>query len=311
MKVLSAQSIKELALEMGVDTVGIAPARPVHNGELLREWLAMGYHAKMKYMERNLSVRLNPRELLPEAKSIIAVGVNYFPSMSELAQSEPLFKVAKYAWGEDYHIIVRKILENLRTSLIKLCPGLRGRICVDTAPFMDKYWAQAAGLGWQGKHTNLVSRHFGSWLLLGSLIIDHETDRYDEPHPDHCGTCDACVRACPTAALIAPHQLDAARCISYWTIESKDDKFPDIIKRNMQGWIFGCDLCLNACPFNRFQKPYRLDNFKRRAATAVLEKGDAINLSQIEFDLLTHNSALNRPGLSGIIRNIQATRRIF
>lgn len=304
MTLLSFSNIEELALEFGADVVGIAPAGPVDADDRLKEWLAKGFHGKMHYMERNISARLDPGELLPDAKSIISIGVNYYPAMPKLSGHQSPFNVAQYAWGEDYHIVLRKILGNLCSRLTQLYPDLRGRICVDTAPFMDKYWAQMAGLGWQGKHTNLVSRKFGNWLLLGNLIINVEPDKYSRPHTSHCGKCDACIKACPTGAIIAPHQLDATRCISYWTIESNADRFPDHINQNLQGWIFGCDLCISACPFNRFQEPHKLNNFNRRDAISILESGHAGSLSEKEFDLLFAGSPISRPGFFGIRRNI-------
>ncbi len=310
MTLLSSTNIEKMALELGADVVGIAPAGPVNDGDRFKEWLASGFHGTMNYMERNVSARLNPTELLPDAKSIISIGVNYYPTMSDLSGRQSRFNVSKYAWGEDYHIVLRKILENLRSGLTQLCPNLRGRICVDTAPFMDKYWAQMAGLGWQGKHTNLASREFGSWLLLGNLIINIEADKYNNPHPNHCGKCNACIKACPTGAIIAPYQLDATRCISYWTIESRAERFPDYIIQNLQSCIFGCDLCISACPFNRFQKPHKLNNFDRRDAIHILECGDIDRLSGKDFDLLFAGSPISRPGLFGINRNINIARTI-
>ena len=307
--ILSSANIRRIALDLGADEVGFARVDNVHSERALKEWLALGYHGEMLYMERHLKLRLDPGQLLSGAKSIIAIAVNYYPTSDNNPGIGSSYLVAKYAWGFDYHIVLRKILEELRGALKEICNPLKGRICVDTAPFMDKYWAQMAGIGWQGKHTNLVSRHFGSWLLLGSLIIDHDLASYDAPHEDFCGKCTACIEACPTGAIIKPHQLDSRRCISYWTIESKQDQFPEFIRRNLNRSVFGCDLCINACPFNRFQKPHRLAEFDRTDMISILEHGNAAEYSQAEFDRLFKESPISRPGYSGILRNIRLAGR--
>ncbi|MCX6830079.1 MAG: tRNA epoxyqueuosine(34) reductase QueG [candidate division Zixibacteria bacterium] len=302
---LSANAIKRLALELGADTVGIARAGIVPDKGKYLAWLKAGYAGEMTYLHNHQEERFDPRILHPKARSIIVIGANYCPTAEELARREKPFYVAWYAWGEDYHDILRRNLEKLRARLRLMHAGLRGRICVDTAPFMDKYWAQQAGLGWQGKHTNLVSRQFGSWLVLGSLIIDHEVDRYDLPESDHCGNCSACIRACPTGAIVAPYQLDATRCISYWTIESKAEKFPDEIKRNLNNRVFGCDICLSVCPFNRFRKPHQNAAFKRRSEISLIESGRAADLYETEFNRLFKGSPTTRPGIIGIQRNLR------
>jgi epoxyqueuosine reductase len=305
---LKSSQIKAMGQEMGADIIGITPVQAVDNGENLIKWLEYGYHGEMKYLERNIDIRLNPLKLFPEARSIIVIGVNYFRNAQISYSSPPAFKVALYAQLKDYHIVLRKVLKRLLRKLQIINPNATGRICVDTAPFMDKYWAQMAGLGWQGKHTNLVSRHFSGWLVLGSLITNIEFDEYDTPHSNHCGNCRKCLDSCPTGALIGPYQIDATRCISYWTIESKADSLPQNIQSKLNGWVFGCDICLLACPFNRFQKVPNGHILPVHPNVNHILNGTAINLTQDNFNSLFAGSPLKRPGLMGIKRNILAAK---
>jgi len=305
-KPLQAETIKQKALEMGADTVGIAEAGPVSNSHRFLKWLGDSCAGDMTYLARHMEQRLDPGKLLPGAKSIIVMGLNYYPTAKDIAQQKDPFKVAYYAWGKDYHNILRRRLKKLRTELRKSIPDLRGRICVDTAPFMDKYWAQAAGLGWQGKHSNLVSRQFGNWLVLGSLVIGTAVDKYDHPHTDHCGRCTACIDACPTGAIEKPYVVNAGKCISYWTIESKESIIPDDIAGRYQDWIFGCDICISVCPFNRFQKVRVEKEFERNEPLKLLETGAVHEISEDKFVETFKGSPLSRPGLNGIRRNIAA-----
>jgi epoxyqueuosine reductase len=306
--VLFAGTVKSLVRELGADVVGIARAAPVDARDHFLAWLKAGYAGDMDYLKRNQKLRFDPRELLPGARSVVVVGVNYYPRPEDtLAAGGPL-RVARYAWGEDYHRVLRRLLRRLRKRLLANDAGAKGRICVDTAPFVDKYWAARAGLGWQGKHTNLVSRQFGSWLLLGSLVLTREVDRYDEPHADFCGSCTACIDACPTQALPSPYVLAATRCLSYWTIESSAPEFPPDIANKTAGWVFGCDACLDVCPWNKFQVSHGQPEFDRRDSTAILETGRAGALSEAEFDAAFSGTPITRPGLPGIRRNINSCR---
>jgi epoxyqueuosine reductase len=303
---LPADRIKKLAIELGFDAVGIAPSAIVEDAQNFHDWMYDGYAGEMDYLGRNVDLRRNPELLLPGARSIVVIGLNYYPTEKDIAAKVGRFNVAMFAWGEDYHNIIRQKLRQLRNRLRESIPGLKARICVDTAPFMDKYWAQKAGIGWIGKHTNLVSRKFGSWLLIGSLILSAECDRYDTPHTNHCGRCTACLDACPTGALIEPYRLDARPCISYLTIESKSKTIPDDFRENLNGWVFGCDICLRACPFNKFQKSRQEPEFARRDAITTVENGSVVELTDGQFDELFQNSPINRPGPEGIRRNIAA-----
>jgi len=303
---LDAASVKSQALALGADAVGIAPAAPATNTELFARWLASGYAGEMTYLDKYQELRADPRRLLDGAQSVIVVGLNYFPTESDRAQAKSPYKVAKYAWGEDYHTVLRRLLRRLRTWIGSQGVATRGRICVDTAPFPDKYWAQRAGIGWQGKHTNLVSRTYGSWLLIGSLITDASVDRYDTPHLDFCGSCTACLDCCPTDAFPQPRVLDATRCISYWTIESKAPDIPLGIAAGMEQWVFGCDICLDICPWNRFQQARTEPALSRTLALDQIETGVLSEVSKSDFAALYGNSPLSRPGHAGLVRNIRA-----
>jgi len=296
-------------MEKGADTVGITRSALVESGRKFLEWLSKGYAGEMEYLKKYRDQRLNPANLQPGAKSIIVAGFNYNPTEEELAKSKRPYKVAKYAWGKDYHNTVRKILKKLLRNLQENDPEIKGRICVDTAPFMDMYWAQKAGLGWQGKNTTLVSREFGRWLVIGSIILNREFDSYDEPAKDYCGKCTDCIDACPTAAFPQPYVLNATKCISYWTIESKEEKIPNAISKNQKGWVFGCDICNDVCPFNRFAKPRSIEAFKRREEISLLETGQVTRLEEEEFKKIFQNSPIKRPSLKGLIRNIKSAKK--
>lgn len=308
-RMLSASSIKESAYELGADVVGVAKAEPVKNREKFQAWLNQGFAGDMTYLSRHKGLRFDPKKLLSNARSIIVIGMNYCPTSDDKAKAQSPFKVARYAWGDDYHNVLRRLLKRLRNRLNEIEPRLHGRICVDTAPFMDKYWAETAGLGWQGKHTNLVSRQFGSWLLIGSLIIDVEVDEYDRAHTDHCGKCTECIEACPADALPAPYVLDATRCISYWTIESREQKIVNEISERINGWVFGCDVCIEVCPFNKFEKPHSEEVFRRHEEINLLETGKVTGLSEEQFLEKFARSPIRRPKLSGMKRNIAAASR--
>jgi len=304
--VLSYTVIREAAGRLGLDAAGVVRAAGVEARELFLEWLGAGYGGDMAYLGRHAAQRFDPTVLLPGARSIIVTGLNYRPTEADRARAESPYRVATYAWGEDYHRVLRRQLRRLRALLRREQPDLKGRICVDTAPFMDKYWARLAGLGWQGKHTNLVSRDFGSWLLLGSLVVTSEVDHYDDPHPDFCGRCTACLDACPTSAFPAPYVLDATRCISYWTIESKAEAIQPEIAARMSDWAFGCDICLDVCPWNKFQRPRTHPDLERSNHVALVESGKVREMDPGVFRSTFASSAISRPGIRGLVRNLDA-----
>ncbi|MFH2035764.1 MAG: tRNA epoxyqueuosine(34) reductase QueG [Candidatus Zixiibacteriota bacterium] len=303
---MQADEIKNIAVELGADLVGIAQAEPITMAkERFLKWLKLGYQGELDYLAKYQAERFDPGNLLSGAKSIISIGVNYYPNDNDIAKTKKPYKVAYYAWGDDYHITLRKILRKLRNGLKRIEPKLNGRICVDTAPFMDVYWAERAGLGWQGKHSNLVTTGYGCFINIGALVIDQPVDKYDEPCLNHCGNCTACIESCPTGAIIEPYILDATKCISYWTIESKVDTFPPDISKKLNGAVFGCDICIAACPFGRFAKLHSAKEYNRHENIELIETGDVAQLSDAEFTEKYDNSPVSRPGQSGIVRNIK------
>ncbi len=244
--------IKHIARELGFHKVGIAPAGRPERGEYLLQWLLQGKHGLMHYMEHHLEKRLDIRKLFPEAQSVIMVAHNYYTPFKH-STSKQYAKISRYAWGKDYHKIIKKKLKRFLNALIDKEPSIEGRIFVDTAPVLEKQWAVAAGLGWQGKNTNVISKDYGSFFFLGGMVINREL-LYDRPVQDFCGRCTACIEACPTKAL-QPYELDARRCISYLTIEYWDRPIPDEFADKMENFVFGCDICQDVCPWNRFARP--------------------------------------------------------
>ena len=248
--VIDSNYIKRLAHEVGFDLVGVAPAEPIEHVECFRRYLRDGFNGQMRYLARNVEKRIDPKKLLPGARSVICVAINYYSEPPAAKADRLCGKVARYAWMRDYHDIVKQRLKKL-AALIKDAAGSETllRCCVDTAPVMEKAHAARAGVGWIGKNGLLINEKFGSWLVLGELITDLPLD-YDQPINDKCGTCSRCLDTCPTNALVEPYVLDARRCISYLTIESKT-KVPDELRGRLNDYLFGCDICQDLCPFNR------------------------------------------------------------
>ena len=303
---ISSEKIYELCCEIGFDTIGIAKAEPVKHADYFRGRIKDGFPPDLNYLNKYQDERFDPGVLLPNAKAIIVTGTNYYPTEDDLSKKKWPYSVAKYAWGKDYHIVLRQRLKKLRRALKQIDSSLNGRICVDTAPFMDVYWAWKAGIGWIGKNSLLVNRQYGIRLLIGSLIIDRTCDEYSDEHPLHCGKCTSCIEACPTGAIEEPYKVNAEKCISYWTIESKAEVFPESITRNINGLVFGCDICSDICPFNRFQKPIRLLEFARRDYISKLEIGDISEFDENFIKSVLKDSPISRPGLSGLERNINS-----
>ncbi len=271
-----ADFIREKARELGFSKVGIASAEKLPRSEFLKEWLTAGHHGRMKWMENYLDKRLDVRRLYPNAKSVVAVGLNYYTPYQH-ADSPRAAKISRYAWGQDYHKIMKKRLKALLRDIKTKYPFADGRLFVDTAPIQDKLWAERAGLGWQGKNTNIISRDYGSWLFLGELVLNVPLV-YDTPMADFCGSCTACIDACPTQAL-TPYKLQGEKCLSYVTIEMWDVPIPDDIRGKMEQWVFGCDICQEICPWNRFQQPteeeaFHPDHHNHQARLAEFEELD-------------------------------------
>lgn len=293
---ISSFSAKDKALSLGFDLVGIASALPFAHLNFYKGWLERGFDGEMSYLSRQLSLRSEPQQLLPSARSIIAVGLNYYQPR-ETREEYP--RIARYALGRDYHKVLRSKLNQLGKWLVSASPGAEYRVCVDSAPIFDRYYAQQAGLGWFGKNTCLISRSVGSWFVIGLLLTSLDLAS-DEPNEGHCGTCSRCVEACPTGAIVFENgrwQVDSRRCISYLTIESPLSS-PEI---DRAGWTFGCDVCQEVCPFNRFQKLATEKDF-----LAIREWPTLYLLRQIgyeEWDALTQGSPVRRAGLEGLCAN--------
>ena len=298
--------IKQKALELGFHQIGIARAEALSaESEHLAEWLESGLHGEMKWMERDPGKRADPQQLFPGAKSVISVALNYYTPYEHEVGSET-GKISRYAWGDDYHDVMqaklRELLEWIKTEM----PEADAKVCCDIQPIMDKAWAVRAGLGWIGKHTNLITKEYGSWVFLGEILINLELDYDDLIEPDHCGSCTACLDACPTAAIIAPYLVDSKRCLSYATIELRAPQLPDEIVKNLDGWLYGCDVCQDVCPWNRFQKTTDEEKFEPRENNVTPKLDEILSLSHEEYVVRFRGSAIKRTKLSGLQRNAKA-----
>ena len=298
-----SSKIKSKALEIGFSKIGIAKAEFHKQDELnINRWIENKYHASMDWIERRKEERSNIKKYYPDSKSIISVAMNYFTGNSKDYFST--HKISNYALGEDYHIIIKNKLYELLAFIKELNNDINGICCVDTSPVSEKVWAQRAGLGWIGKHTNLITREFGSWVFLGEIIVNTKLE-YDEPFSkDLCGTCTACIEACPTDAIIDDYKLDANKCISYLTIEHRDD-IPKEFSNKLNDWIYGCDICQEVCPWSKkFAIHSNEDSFKPRNFLINNDSNFLSNLSQEEYSKLFKNSAMKRTKISGLKRNI-------
>jgi epoxyqueuosine reductase len=300
---LRSEDIKHQARELGFQKIGIVPATALtEEGARLHEWLAQNLHGTMHYLARAPEKRSDPRLLLPSAQSVICVALNYYRPEPQPETA----KVSRYAWGDDYHDVLQEKLKALRDWMLEQVPDLETKICVDTAPVMDKAWAVRAGIGWLGKHTNVITREFGSWVFLGEMLVSRELEYDSFIEKDHCGKCTACLDACPTQAIIAPYQLDAARCISYGTIELRSDELPEAMREKLEGWVYGCDICQDVCPWSRFAKPTAEPRFTPRPGITELQLQELATMSQEEFSARFRGSAIKRAKVAGLRRNAQA-----
>jgi epoxyqueuosine reductase len=299
------QKIKQKARELGFELTGIAPAEPLTEEAIrLAVWLARSYHATMDWIERNNDKRTNPQKIVPGAQSIISVAINYYTS-HEITDHPERGKISRYAWGDDYHDIVGNRLKLLWEFVKELMPEAEGRYYVDTGPVMEKVWAMRAGNGWVGKHTNLISREYGSWIFLGEIITTLKLE-YDIPTQDYCGTCRRCVDACPTGAIVDEYILDSNRCLSYITIEHRD-AYPEHIKPNTEQWIFGCDICQDVCPWNiKFARPSAVEGFQPRPENLNPLLIDIVQMAQEDFSRQFRKSPVKRTKLKGLKRNVWA-----
>ncbi|MFH1852322.1 MAG: tRNA epoxyqueuosine(34) reductase QueG [Candidatus Neomarinimicrobiota bacterium] len=308
MKLSLKQEIVRGAQVLGFQKVGIAAAQPIPQEQArLEQWLRAGYQGQMQWLQRRAAERGDIRRYFPAAKSIVCVAMNYFTGHSRDKLGGG-FNFSNYAWGDDYHILIRERLAQLLDFIQGQVAGVQGLICVDTSPVLEKVWARRAGLGWLGKNTNLISRDYGSWLFLGELLLDIELE-YDEPYNgDFCGSCTACVDACPTGAL-TEYVLDARKCISYLTIEHRGE-LPVDSAGLLNGWIYGCDICQEVCPWNkRFATVSAEPAFRVRERIRTLTITEWNDLDEAGFRELFRNSAVKRTKLAGLQRNLAVVER--
>jgi len=302
-----ARFIKQQALELGFSFCGISKAAFLEEeAPRLEAWLKKSMHGEMSYMENHFDMRLDPRLLVPGAQSVVSLLFNYYPDSSNTIKDGAL-KVSKYAWGEDYHYVVKDRLKLLLQRLHEHVGQVNGRAFVDSAPVLDKAWAARSGLGWIGKNANLINKKRGSFFFVAELIIDLELEA-DGPVRDHCGTCRACIDACPTEAIVEPYVVDGSKCISYFTIELKKE-LPAEWASKMDDWLFGCDVCQDVCPWNRFSVVHNESRFSPREQLLNMTAGEWKDLSEEVFATLARRSPLQRKGLEGLRRNADLLSR--
>lgn len=292
--------IKSEADRLGFLSCGISKAEFLEEeAPRLEQWLKQNAHGEMRYMENHFDKRLDPTKLVEGSKSVISLLYNYFP---EETQREDTYKVSKYAYGRDYHHVIKAKLKNFMQTLNDEIGEVHGRAFVDSAPVLEKAWAAKSGLGWVGKHSNLLSKQTGSFYFIAELIIDLELE-YDTPVTDHCGTCTKCIDACPTDAIHEPYKVDGSKCISYFTIELKDD-LPKGYENQFEDWMFGCDICQDVCPWNRFSKPHNEPLFNPHPELLNMDKNEWEDITKDVFNEIFRKSAVKRTKYEGLKRNI-------
>ena len=303
------RQIKTKALSEGFEKVGIVSATAlVDERDRLVEWLARGYHGEMRWMARDPEMRTDPRKLFPAARSVVVVAINYY-TPEKYAADPATGKVSRYAWGDDYHDVVGGKLRALLQWIQEEIPETQGKVCVDVQPMMDKAWAARAGLGWIGKHTNLITTEYGSWVFIGELLLNLDLEYDHEIVEDHCGTCTLCIDACPTDAITKPYVLDSNKCISYATIELRDAELPQAVAENLEGWFYGCDICQDVCPWNRFEQTTDEPRFLPRAGNVNIDLADVLELTMPTYAERFRGTAMKRAKLSGLQRNARTLIR--
>ena len=297
-----SESIKSKAKDLGFLSCGISKADFLEEeAPRLEQWLNQNHHGEMSYMANHFDKRLDPRVLVPGAKSVVSLLLNYHTEEKQTDVEAP--KIASYAFGDDYHKVIKDKLKELMSFIHQEIGEVQGRVFVDSAPVMDKAWAAKSGLGWIGKNTNLISKKVGSFFFIAELILDLELE-HDLPATDHCGSCTACIDACPTDALLAPYQIDGSKCISYVTIELKNE-IPTDFQGKMDNWAFGCDVCQTVCPWNRFATPHSEPAFNPPDELLSLSKNEWEEMTQEVFSVIFKNSAIKRTKYKGLKRNIK------
>ncbi len=292
--------IKAEAKRLGFLSCGISKVEFLEKeAPRLEAWLRKNMNGKMHYMENHFDKRLDPAKLVEGSKSVVSLLLNYYPNETQNATS---YKLSKYAYGTDYHFVIKDKLKSLLQSIQTKIGDVYGRAFVDSAPVLDKAWAAKSGLGWLGKHSNLLTQQVGSFYFIAELIIDLELD-YDSPTTDHCGSCTACIDACPTKAIVEPYVVDGSKCISYFTIELKDN-IPIEFKGKFDDWMFGCDVCQDVCPWNRFSKPHNEPLLNPHSELLSMSKNDWEEITEETFKKVFKNSAVKRTKFTGLKRNI-------
>ena len=298
----SADLIKSIAAAIGFDDCGIAKAMPLdEDARRLENWLNKGLHGEMKYMENHFELRTDPTKLVPGARSVITLLFNYFP---EQQQAEAAPKIAKYAYGKDYHLVIREKLHEFLFRIREKLGQVEGRGFVDSAPVLERSWAMQSGLGWIGKNGNLINKKKGSFFFLATLITDLVLEQDLPYHQDYCGSCTRCIDACPTAAILPNKTLNAAQCISYFTIELKADKLPEELQQKAEDWVFGCDICQDVCPWNRFSKPHQHAELEPMDEVLAFSINDWLSLDKTSFNKLFKDSPIKRTKWEGMQRNL-------
>ena len=297
--------IKDKATEIGFEKIGITKATSTNDEKVrLEKWIKNNHHGSMSWIEKRKDERGNIFNYFKEVKSVISIGVNYYSGYDQ-DQIKSNSKFSNYAWGEDYHDIIKSKLYALLNDITANYPDIKGIVCVDTSPIMEKVWAQRAGIGWQGKHTNLITRDYGSWLFLGELLLDVELDYDDEFIDDLCGSCTACIDACPTYAL-GEYEIYAEKCISYLTIEHRGEFGKNT---ELHDWIYGCDICQEVCPWNqKFSQITNEKKFYPKKEILSWQDADWENISESEFRKLFKGSAVKRTKHNGLVRNIKSKK---
>ncbi len=295
--------IKEKAKELGFFFCGISKADFLkEEAPRLEKWLKEERNGKMDYMQNHFDMRLDPRLLVDNAKSVVSLLLNYYTDEKQEDIDAP--KISQYAFGEDYHFVIKNKLKEFFSYIQEEIGEVGGRVFVDSAPVMDKAWAKKSGLGWVGKHSNLVNPKKGSFFFIAELILDLELTA-DGPMKDYCGSCTRCIDACPTDAIIEPYVVDGSKCISYLTIELKEQLIPNEFKGKLENWMFGCDICQDVCPWNRFSTPHKEPKFNPHDQLLKMSKADWEDISEEIFRELFKNSAVKRAKYTGLVRNIK------
>ena len=307
-----SMKIKGQALALGVSKVGIVPAEQLlSEGDRLRTWLARGFHGEMKWMERDPEQRSDPRLVFPNARSIVVVALNYYtPHQHDLTaasasgRAQPISgKVSRYAWGDDYHDVLGDKLRDLLIWIKQQWPETEGKVCVDIQPAMDKAWAVRAGLGWMGKHTNIINEDFGSWIFIGELLLNLDLEYDEVQSADQCGSCTQCIDACPTGAIVEPYVLDSNRCISHATIESRAPEIREDVAAQLEGWVYGCDICQEVCPWNAMTPETDESRFEPREGNVNASLSEILELTPETYAARFRRSAMKRAKLAGLQRN--------